>query len=382
MGIVAAFDKVLFFNEANKYCVLRLKTADDMIPADAKSPYRYSDHLIRFTAVGYDLPRTNAIQIELDGVWQNGKYGCQLQVEHWREIVPPTLEGIRGYLASGLLKGIGEKTADAIVQRFGIHALNVLEREPERLLEIKGITEERLEDIKTGYAESKAMRDLMTLLAPFKVTPVTALKIYEHFGPDGVKLLRQSPYRLCQVSGFGFKRVDAIVQKSGGDPRDPMRVQGALFYALEQGRNEKGHLYLGAEELIKSSLLLLNEKIPQLEQHLSRQQVEDTLEGMIRNNVVVSNIAIDGYLYARSVEQYQGEDNTITKSVIFPDGMQMDVKCCGSKDEPSWTEGVLFDRRGNEVAHTDVFDEFEGKWELVHDGILYTMIIKMEGEPW
>ena len=79
MGIVAAFDKVLFFNEANKYCVLRLKTADDMIPADAKSPYRYSDHLIRFTAVGYDLPRTNAIQIELDGVWQNGKYGCSFK---------------------------------------------------------------------------------------------------------------------------------------------------------------------------------------------------------------------------------------------------------------------------------------------------------------
>ena len=94
------------------------------------------------------------------------------------------------------------------------------------------------------------------------------------------------------------------------------------------------------------------------------------------------SITIDGYLCARSVEQYQGEDNTITKSLIFPDGMQMDVKCCGSKDAPSWTEGVLFDRRGNEVAHTDVFDEFEGKWELVHDGILYTMIIKMEGEPW
>lgn len=91
---------------------------------------------------------------------------------------------------------------------------------------------------------------------------------------------------------------------------------------------------------------------------------------------------IDGYLYARSEEQYQGADNTITKSVIFPDGMQMDVKCCGSQDDPSWTEAVLFDRRGNEVAHTDVFDEFEGKWELVHEGILYTMIIKMEGEPW
>ena len=310
MGIVAAFDKVLFFNEASKYCVLRLKTADDMIPADAKSPYRYSDHLIRFTAVGYDLPRTNAIQMELNGVWQSGRYGCQLQVEHWQEIVPPTLEGIRGYLASGLLKGIGQKTADAIVQRFGTDSLNVLEHEPERLLEIKGITEEKLEDIKTGYAESKVMRDLMTLLAPFKVTPATALKIYEHFGPDGVKLLRQSPYRLCQVSGFGFKRVDAIVQKSGGDLLDPMRVQGALFYSLERSRSEKGHLYLGAEEMIKNSLQLLNEKIPQLDQKFRHQQVEDALESMILNNVVVSN---KGSIYLPHV--YTQESETACKAV-------------------------------------------------------------------
>lgn len=310
MGIVAAFDKVLFFNEASKYCVLRLKTANDMIPADAKSPYRYSDHLIRFTAVGYDLPRTNAIQMELNGVWQSGRYGCQLQVEHWQEIVPPTLEGIRGYLASGLLKGIGQKTADAIVQRFGTDSLNVLEHEPERLLEIKGITEEKLEDIKTGYAESKVMRDLMTLLAPFKVTPATALKIYEHFGPDGVKLLRQSPYRLCQVSGFGFKRVDAIVQKSGGDLLDPMRVQGALFYSLERSRSEKGHLYLGAEEMIKNSLQLLNEKIPQLDQKFRHQQVEDALESMILNNVVVSNM---GSIYLPHV--YTQESETACKAV-------------------------------------------------------------------
>ena len=310
MGIVAAFDKVLFFNEASKYCVLRLKTANDMIPADAKSSYRYSDHLIRFTAVGYDLPRTNAIQMELDGVWQSGRYGCQLQVEHWQEIVPPTLEGIRGYLASGLLKGIGQKTADAIVQRFGTDSLNVLEHEPERLLEIKGITEEKLEDIKTGYAESKVMRDLMTLLAPFKVTPATALKIYEHFGPDGVKLLRQSPYRLCQVSGFGFKRVDAIVQKSGGDLLDPMRVQGALFYSLERSRSEKGHLYLGAEEMIKNSLQLLNEKIPQLDQKFRHQQVEDALESMILNNVVVSN---KGSIYLPHV--YTQESETACKAV-------------------------------------------------------------------
>ena len=133
------------------------------------------------------------------------------------------------------------------------------------------------------------MRDLMTLLAPFKVTPTTAMKIFEHFGPDGVELLRKSPFRLCQISGFGFKRVDAIVQKSGGDLHDPMRVQGALFYSLEKSRSEDGHLFMEAEILVKNALLLLNEKIPQLDQRLDRQLVEQELKNMIMTDVVVSN---------------------------------------------------------------------------------------------
>ena len=289
MSIVAAFDKTLFSNPASRYAVLRLKTADIMIPQEARSPYRYQDNLIRFTAVGYDLPQTDAVKMELEGSWVKGKYGCQLQVERWHEIVPATIEGIRGYLASGLLKGIGEKTADAIVARFGVDALNVLEKHPERLLEIRGITEERLEEIKAGYAESKVMRELMTLLAPFKVTPTTAMKIYQHFGGVGVELLRKSPYRLCQVPGFGFKRVDAIVQKSGGDPHDPMRIQGALFYALEKSRSEGGHLYMEAAQMIRSAMQLLNEKIPMQEERLQQPQVEQELEAMILTNVVVSN---------------------------------------------------------------------------------------------
>ncbi len=166
MGIVAAFDKTLFFNPANKYTVLRLKTADLMIPENARGPYHYRDNLTRFVAVGYDLPQTDSIKMELNGTWADGKHGCQLQVEHWREIVPPTIPGIRAYLASGLLKGIGEKTADAIVERFGVDSLDVLEHHPEKLLEIRGITEEKLEEIKSGYAESKALRELMTLLGP------------------------------------------------------------------------------------------------------------------------------------------------------------------------------------------------------------------------
>lgn len=100
MGIVAAFDRVLFHNETSRFAVLRMKTADMMIPEDARSPYRYHDHLIRFTAVGYDLPQTDAVKVELTGEWKDGKYGRQFEVTQWREVVPPTLEGIRAYLGA------------------------------------------------------------------------------------------------------------------------------------------------------------------------------------------------------------------------------------------------------------------------------------------
>ena len=303
-SIVAAYDKTLFYNEAGKYCVLRLKTADPMVPENARDSYRFADHLIRFVAVGYDLPRTNAIKMELDGKWVDGKYGPQFQVDGWHELVPPTTEGILGYLSSGLLKGIGPKTAGEIVQRFGTDSLNVIERQPERLLEVKGITEEKLEEIKAGYAESKAVRDIMMVLAPFKLTPKTAMKIYWHFGSDGAALLRRSFYQLCQVSGFGFKKVDAIVCKSGGDLHDPMRIRGALFYALEKSRTEDGHLYLGADKLLGEALVLLNENIPQLDRRLRRPQLERELHDMVVGNVVVSK---QGNLYLPHVFAQESE---------------------------------------------------------------------------
>lgn len=310
MGIVAAFDKTLFSNPASKYCVLRLKTADIMVPQEARSPYHYHDHLIRFTAIGYDLPQTDTIKMELEGEWVNGKYGPQLQVTSWSEVIPPTMEGIRAYLGSGLLKGIGPATANLIVGRFGTDSLNIIEHHPERLLEIRGITEEKLKEIKNGYAESKVLRDLMTLLAPFKITPATAMKIYQHFGPDGVALVRKSPYSLCQMPGFGFKRVDAIVQKSGGDPADPMRIRGAAYYAIEQARNEKGHLFVDAEKLVQDSLTLLNEKLPDPNQWVTAPQVQQELRAMITGNVVVAN---QGKIYLPHV--YTQESETAAQAV-------------------------------------------------------------------
>lgn len=288
MNCIGTYDGTVFYNPANKFCIVNVKTADQSIPTEARSNRRYKDHLIRFTAVGYEIPQTDAVELELDGEWTKGKYGVQLQVEQWREIVPRTKDGVESYLASGLIKGIGPKTAAEIVARFGVGTLDILERYPERLLEIKGITENKLEDIKTSYAENRMLQDIMALLAPFKITPKTALKIYQYFGPASVEILKKSPFELCQISGFGFRRVDAIVQKSGGDLHDPMRVRGALFCALDDSRGKRGHLYLGTEDLEKSAMKLLNEKIPVPELRLHQQEVKDTMQEMILNGVLVS----------------------------------------------------------------------------------------------
>ena len=246
MNCIGTYDGTIFYNPANKFCIISVKTADQSVPAEARSNRRYKDHLIRFTAVGYEIPRTDAVELELDGEWAKGKYGVQLQVEQWREIVPRTKNGVEGYLASGLIKGIGPKTAADIVERFGVDTLDILEHQPERLLEIRGITENKLEDIKASYAENRMLQGIMTLLAPFKITPKTALKIYQYFGPTSVEILEKSPFELCQISGFGFRRVDAIVQKSGGNLHDPIpmigntasKVLGRVFhYDLDEFRD-------------------------------------------------------------------------------------------------------------------------------------------------
>ena len=315
MSYIGTYDGTIFYNPSNKYCVISVKTADQNIPLQARSARQYKDHLIRFVAVGYELPRTDAVQIEMDGEWQNSKHGYQLQAEQWREIVPRTVDGGEGYLSSGLIKGIGSKMASEIVARFGVSVLDILEKHPERLLEVKGITENKLEDIKTSYAENRMLQDLMTLLSPYKVTPKTALKIYQHFGPDSVEVLKNNPFELCQISGFGFRRVDAIVQKNGNDLHDPMRVRGALICILDEIRGKQGHLYLDTESLINLGLKMLNEKIPIPGMRLSKKEVEEVLQGMILSGTVV--LCHDNIYLPRIFDLEDSTARLIAKRLVF-----------------------------------------------------------------
>ena len=307
MSYMGTYDRTIFYNPVNKYCVISVKTNDQSIQQQARSAYRHRDRLIRFVATGYELPQTDKVSMVLEGEWTTGKHGYQLQVERCEEIVPQTRDGVQGYLSSRLIKGVGEKTAALIVGRFGADALKVLENEPERLLEIRGITPAKLEDIKASYAESRCIRDLMVLLSPYNVTPVTALKIYEHFGARSVDILRDDPFELCRIPGFGFKRVDAIVRKGDTPMNSPMRIHGAVYAALEVQREDKGHLFLDRKPLLQTAYQLLNERLlPQM--RVKPDEITSVLDGMILKGEVVSS---DGRIYQTPL--FIQEDETARK---------------------------------------------------------------------
>lgn len=254
------YEKTIFENAESGYGVLVFSTQDPSVPQAARSRYG-GDSLIRFTAVGYHIPATKAIDLELQGEWKPTKYGLQLEVEAYTEIIPQTRDGIIGYLSSGLIAGIGPKTAEAIVKKFGLQTLDILEQHPQRLLEVKGVTEKRLNKIITSYNQSRELRDILSFLSPFGITAKKAVKIYKAFGARSMDVLKKTPFELCTLSGFGFKTVDAIARKTACRPNDPMRIRGALHYVMDEIRSA-GHLYLYKDELRSQAYKLLNEGFP------------------------------------------------------------------------------------------------------------------------
>ena len=305
MSYVAVYDRTIYYNPTNKYSIICVKSTDQSVPQQAREAYRHRDNMIRFVAVGYELPRTDKVSLLLDGEWQNGKHGVQLKVDKFEEIVPQTEDGVRGYLSSRLIKGVGPKIAQQIVDRFGVDALRVIEQQPERLLEIKGITPGKLEDICNTFSESRCMRDLMILLSPYQITPAAATKIYEHFGARSVEILQENPYELCQVSGFGFRRVDEIARKNDMPFNDPKRIRGAIFATMDAQRQDHGHLFLPEDAVKVSTARLLNEKQPIPQYHVKPSEILPVLEELILHGELVSSA---GNIY--QLQAFAQEDET------------------------------------------------------------------------
>ncbi|MGN0158885.1 MAG: helix-hairpin-helix domain-containing protein, partial [Brotaphodocola sp.] len=250
----------IYMNEGNGFTVALYSTQDTSVPLSARDKYLASRKMIGFTAVGYNLPLTDQIELEMEGTWENGSHGLQYKVESFMEIVPRTKEGIIGYLASGAIKGVRQRTAEAIYHQFGLDTLEVIEKTPEKLLSIPGISEKKLRGIMDSFGKNRVFRELMTFLAPYKVTPKKVNLILQTFKDESVDIIRKRPYMLCAVKGFGFLTVDNIGRALGKTLNDPMRISGCISYVLSEAMKE-GHLYLEQEILTERALEVLNKDL-------------------------------------------------------------------------------------------------------------------------
>lgn len=256
--MICKFESRLFINPGNGYTVAEYSTSDlNQVPSEAIQSNLGTE--VTFRVFGNELPCLEDVEIEIEGKWKRSeKYGLQLGVDWFRILIPKSPEGIVGYLSSDLVKGIGPVMAREIVKRFGMDTFHVMEQEPEKLLEIKGITEQRLQAIMESYQGSSDLRELMTYLAPYHVTPKKAEKIRQHFGMEAIQILRENPYRICEIKGFGFLTVDPIARASKNlSPDDYERIKASILYVLKKG-GEEGNLYLDSGFIIDKAYEILN----------------------------------------------------------------------------------------------------------------------------
>ena len=211
-----------------------------------------------FVGTGFNLPHSEDISLNLDGTWESSKYGLQLKINTCISILPKTEEGIIAFLASGVLPYIRNKMAVRLYQTFGNDVFSVLENRPAELLKVRGITEKKLKAIQEAYTVNYGYQDLLMLLQPAGVSVSKIKKIVDKFGAAATEKVKNNPFVLFTINGFGFKTVDEIAQKTHTPPNDPLRIMGALKFVLTEAQNN-GHLCMVQEELRSSAHSMLNE---------------------------------------------------------------------------------------------------------------------------
>ncbi len=276
----------VFQSKENGFTICRYATAEPNLPAAARSKFSTAGRTV-ITAKGYNLPTTDAVDFEITGQWEDSKYGLQLSVESFQELIPQTKEGIIGYLRSGLIKGIGPKTAASIYAAFGLQTMEVLENRPNELLSIRGISPQKLKTIQASFQESRALRDIVARLSPYGISVKKAAKVLEAFGGNAMDILQNQPFRLCEIKGFGFKIVDAIARAVRCSPSDPLRIRGGLCYLLDEAE-QAGHLFLPYGELLEKAHALLNDGLPQEE--VSLPIVEAQLNQLLAEKKLICDI--------------------------------------------------------------------------------------------
>lgn len=242
--VEGVLERITYANEENGYTVARVDTG------------RGAGDLL--TVVGSLLGAQPGESLRMEGRWgSHPQYGKQFTVENYQTVLPATVQGIRRYLGSGLIKGIGPRIADRITEHFGVDTLDVIEERPERLIEVPGLGPKRTKMIAAAWEEQKAIKEVMIFLQGVGVSTSIAVRIYKKYGDASISIVKNEPYRLAaDVWGIGFLTADKIAQSVGIPHDSPDRVKAGLQYALSQSADQ-GHCYLPEEQLIADAVKLL-----------------------------------------------------------------------------------------------------------------------------
>ncbi len=249
-SIEAVVQRITYSNEENGYSVVRLLSVEDR----------------DFTAVGTMLGIAAGDRLRLSGNWtEHPKFGEQFKVESFLEILPSTLDGIRVFLGSGRVRGVGPVTAELLINTFGLEVLDIIEHQPDRLLEIRGIGPATVEKISASWAKNRGIQRIMVFLAGHGISPGIAVRLHRRYGESALAVIRENPYRLAEeVYGVGFLTADRIAQKLGIASDAPERLAAGLLHALSQAAIG-GNLFLPREVLISAAQGLLDEPDVDLE---------------------------------------------------------------------------------------------------------------------
>ncbi|MHB1160225.1 MAG: SF1B family DNA helicase RecD2 [Chloroflexota bacterium] len=249
-------ERITYSNDENGYTIARLQTADDRELA---------------TIVG-NLPSLNVGEsLRLQGRWTtHPRFGRQFQVERYQVTLPATIEGIRRYLGSGLIKGVGPVTATRIVDQFGLETLEVIEREPQRLREVPGLGLKRAEVITRAWEAQKVIQEVMVFLQSLQINSSLAVRIYKHYGDASPSIVQKEPYRMArEVFGIGFLTADKIA-RSVGIPQDSLeRAMAGVLHVLSEASDE-GHTYLPRPEIVEKSAQMLEAPPERVETAMDR----------------------------------------------------------------------------------------------------------------
>ncbi len=268
--VTGVLERITYANEESGYTVARVDTG------------RGSGDLL--TVVGALLGAQPGESLRMEGRWgSHPQYGKQFTVENYTTLLPATIQGIRRYLGSGLVKGIGPVFADRITQHFGLDTLQILEEAPGRLIEVPGLGPKRTKKISAAWEEQKAIKEVMVFLQDVGVSTSIAVRIYKKYGDASISVVRNQPYRLAaDVWGIGFLTADKIAQAVGIPHDSPDRVKAGLQYALSQS-SDQGHCFLPEERLIADAVKLLQVDTGLVIECLA--ELAEDPEGVVRETV-------------------------------------------------------------------------------------------------